>query len=71
MDKVNCPDNEVDAAPEVKTVDYDGVPYVKVLGLLGEPVLDLTCVEALNLATNLITHGGNGLSKRIPPRWPS
>jgi hypothetical protein len=54
-------------APEVKTVEVNGVPYVKIMGLVGEPVLDLTCVDALNLATSLIEHGGFGLAKRVPP----
>jgi hypothetical protein len=57
---------DLDDAPEVKTVEVDGVPYIKIMGLVGEPVLDLTCVDALNLAMALIEHGGSGLSKRMP-----
>jgi hypothetical protein len=59
-----------DARPSVRTEVHDGVPYLKVLGLLDEPVLDLTCVEALNLAMELIEHGGRGLAQRIAPHWP-
>jgi hypothetical protein len=63
--QIDAPQEDVGYVPEVRTVMYKGIPYVKVLDERGRPLLDLTCVDALNLAMLLIQEGGEGLDRRV------
>lgn len=62
---ITAPAAEVDDTPTVRTVELTSGRYVQVLGLMDEPVLDLTCTEALNLAMKLIEEAGTGFNARL------
>jgi hypothetical protein len=65
------PDALQDVTPTVRTAWVDGVPFIKIDGLVGDPILDLKCTDALVLAMQLIDQGGRALAARSAQPWPS
>lgn len=65
MSHITSPPEELDDTPTVRTVPLKGGRYVQVLGLMQEPVLELTCTEALNLAMTLIEEAGTNMNARL------
>ena len=65
MNKIESPQEEMDDTPNVKRTVLRGGTYIQVLGLMHEPVLDLNCTEALNLAMRLIEEAGTGMNARL------
>jgi hypothetical protein len=59
------------AGPEgvrVQTIHWDGVPYIQIL-VGDQPVLDLTCADALMLASRLIAEARPALGSQ--EYWPN
>jgi hypothetical protein len=63
--QITGPVDEPVAVPTVSMKHLGGVPYVQVHGLTGEPVLELRCVDALNLAMLLTEAAGGAQARRI------
>lgn len=72
---ITTPANDLGDLPRVRTNYFEQIPYVQVLDGYGEPVLDLTCTDALNLAILLIAEAGQALNRQLaralPQSWPS
>jgi hypothetical protein len=51
--------------PVVRTFMHNETPWIQILDDRGDPLLDMTCVNALNLALLLIQEGGQGLDRRV------
>jgi hypothetical protein len=65
LNKIESQLEEMDDTPTVKRTVLRGGTYIQVLGLMHEPVLDLNCTEALNLAMRLVEEAGTGLNTRL------
>jgi hypothetical protein len=57
--------DDLDDVPIVRATMFGDVPHLQILGFAGEPVLDLTLTDSLNLALLLIEKAGEEMNARL------